>query len=154
MDPVEKIDYEVRIRVDSLGDQIIGYAEEKRVISARADLSEADKAGQIEAAHSMLQQAMDIAFSREPGSICLGIRSIHDACEGPATEKERIRAAVELWQEELPALRRYLEYCAEMIEAHPHETTPELRQSQKCVTECSVVLEKICNRVKCELPKP
>ena len=151
MDPIEQISHNVKIRVDRLGTEIIRVAEEKKVILGSTDLSDADRTAKINAVRDGMRQNMDVVFGEGDGSISFDIRRVLEAGIAPAAEKDRIRKAADIWLQELPGLRGFLDYCAGMIEAHLGDMSPELRKSQKCITEASVVLDKISSRVDREV---
>ncbi|MCL4473271.1 MAG: hypothetical protein M1539_00675 [Actinobacteria bacterium] len=148
MDPVEQISSNVQTRVDGLGAEIIRYAEKKQDISEIRDLSEADRAEKISGARDLLDQRMDAAFGEDEESIDAEIQRIVEASKSQETARERAIAAAEIWRQELPGLRQFLEYCGGMIAAHQGKATQELRESQKCLTEASCVMDKISARVR------
>lgn len=147
MDPVVKIRRDIQTRVNRLGAEIIRSAEEKKEIFGSADLSEADKIERVDAARDLLRQNMEIVFGEGDGSISFDIQRVLEASKEQTTEMERAQKAADIWRQELSGLQQFLEYCAGIIEAHPGEMSPELHESQKCLTEASVVLDKISTRV-------
>lgn len=152
MDPVENISYGVRMRVNRLGTRIIRFADDRKAIFDSVDLSDDQKTEKIEAARRLLRQDLDTAFDSGDGSITSEIDHIlEESKEQPAEIRKGALKAAGIWRQELPGLRQFLEYCAGMIEAHPGEVSPEVRESQKCITEASVVLDKIAGRVAREL---
>ena len=152
MDPVEQINREVQGKVNGLGTEIIRFGEEKKRILARTDLPDDAKTGMIEPSREALVGHMETIFGEADGSINQDIDGIVEACSGQAVRQiDRVRKAAGVWRRELPDLRRFLEYCAEMIEEHPGELSPEIQKSQKCVTEATVVLERITSRVELEV---
>lgn len=147
MDPVEQIRYSVQKRVDSLGAEIIRFAELKQSITVSPGLSEAERAERTGEAEEFLRQRMETVFGEGSDSISSDIQLILDTSDKQAGDMERGRAAAGIWRQELPGLRRFLEYCTGIIESHPLKISPEVRKSQKCLTEASCVLEKISVRV-------
>lgn len=146
MDPFVKLSHDVQAKIDKLGDAIIGFAQKKNsILKSRA--SDADKAEQISAARSSLERAMETVFGKGEGSISRDIECADEACRLDKATAASAGKALGIWREELPNLKRFLEYCTAMIEEHPGDATPQVRKSQKCITKATVVLGKISNRI-------
>jgi hypothetical protein len=143
MDPVEQINASVQRRVEGLGTEIIRFTEQKQSISEDRGLSEADRTEKIGAAADVLRQKMDTVFGKADDSIISDLQRILETSGEQSSARKRALAATEVWRRELPGLRRFLEYCTGMIAEHPDKISPDVRESQKCLTEATCVLERI-----------
>ncbi|MBE0429204.1 MAG: hypothetical protein IBX61_04955 [Thermoleophilia bacterium] len=142
MDPVIQISNEARMRLRSLGDEIIRFADEKKSILKSTLMSEAEKQGKIDSEKTSLRMYMDIVFGEGDGSIAEDIRRIL----AESGDSERAKAAAGVWHGEIPGLRRFVEYCAQMIEEDPG--SPEARKGGKCLIEATEILNQIADRAE------
>jgi hypothetical protein len=145
MEPVEQIFICVQEKIDKLGDQIIVCAEQERAVSSQTGLPEETMTARIKAVRLMFESQMETAFGEGGGSIAEGIDAVvtQAAREPEPSTVARAHAAAGVWKRELPELRRFLEYCAGMITAHREEPDEEMRQCHKCLTQATIVLERI-----------
>ncbi len=147
MDLVQQINESIRQRLDNLGGEIIRFAETNQSIRQSRGLADADVAAMIGAARGEIDRQIRVCFGAGEGSIDADLRHILSSAERAAAA-EKGRAASEIWRQELPGLRQFMEYCVEMIASHPGELSAEVRQGLKCLTEASVVMEKVTARVE------
>lgn len=148
MDTVEAIKKSVQSALGELGTGIIQFADLAQGFMEDSRLSPADRERKISAARDILTRKMESAFGEGEHSIKAGIERIFAAGGDQQADRGIGLKARGIWEEELPDLRRYLEYCTDLIAAHPGETCREVRQGQKCLTEATVVLDKISSRVE------
>ena len=144
MDPVDEIRQDVQMRMQSLGAEIIRFSEKKKSIIGSVSLSETDKSQKVAAERERLKQILDTIFGAGDKSIEAGIKRVLKTSGEQG--RERAQAAANIWIEELPDLRRFIEYCAEMIEADAG--TREVVKGRKCLTETTVVMDQIAARAE------
>ena len=150
MDPAGQIFTSVRQRIDALAEEILRFLDNKQQLSGRRDLPETLRAERIRASRERLTAQMDSAFGYGSDSLRVRISQIAERAGERGAEAVLASRCAEIWTEELPGLRRFLEYCAGLIEAHRGPVTPEMRDSHICLLQAEVVMTGIAARVEKE----